>query len=88
VALTFSGEAAGDDHRRGSGSNTREGRGGDGMECARDRGFTSALKENFEQFQGCNNDEEGGDNHEHGANPMPCMPDVIGHLQREAWTLD
>jgi hypothetical protein len=38
---------------------------------ARNRAVASPLKKNFEQFQGCNNDEEGGDNHEHGSNPMP-----------------
>ena len=32
----------------------------------------SALEEDLEQFQGGDNDEEGGDDHEHGANPTPC----------------
>lgn len=37
-----------------------------------DGAVASALEEDLEQFQGGDNDEEGGDDHEHGANPMPC----------------
>ena len=38
---------------------------------AGERAVRSALKEDLEQFQGRDNNEEGGDDHEHGANPMP-----------------
>jgi hypothetical protein len=52
------------------------------MQCARNRAVTSALEENFEQFQRRNNDEERGDNHEHGATYAVPMPEVIGAEDR------
>jgi hypothetical protein len=64
--LNFAGKARGHPSRR----TAKAGR--DGVVRAGDGAVTSALKDDLEQFQGRDDDEQGGDDHEHGANPMPC----------------